>query len=252
MSSNGTLETTKDGAIAYVEFSHPSGNCFPARQLGNLILEFEKLGKDRDVNVIVLKSGGDNAFCAGASFDELLEISSADEGTKFFSGFAGVINAMRKCPKLIIGRIQGKSVGGGVGLAAACDYVYATESALIKLSELSIGIGPFVIGPALKRKIGLTAFTELALCPTEWKNAFWAMEKGLYARVFKNIETMDEAISEFAGALSLYNPEALSGFKKAIWQGTEHWDSLLYERAAVSGTLVLSDFTRSALDNYRK
>ncbi|NMH27012.1 enoyl-CoA hydratase/isomerase family protein [Flavobacterium silvaticum] len=252
MPEAGNLQSTITDGVAQIEFFHPSGNSFPAVMLQALTLEFEKLGKDESVKIIVLKSGGDGAFCAGASFDELLTVENIDQGTRFFSGFALVINAMRKCPKLIIGRIQGKTVGGGVGLAAACDYTFATESALVKLSELAIGIGPFVIAPAVERKIGLAAFAELTLCAHEWKSAYWAKEKGLYTCLFKNSDAMDDEIRNFTGILSRYNPEALLELKKIFWQGTEHWESLLYERAAVSGRLVLSDFSRNALGALRK
>ena len=252
MITAGTLTIEKNNKIATVTFGHPSGNSFPAALLQELTDALEKLGSDGEIALIILKSEGDGPFCAGASFDELMSISNLEEGTRFFSGFANVINAMRRCPKLIIGRIQGKAVGGGVGLAAACDYTFATEQALIKLSELSIGIGPFVIAPAVERKIGLAALSELTLCPTEWKSSFWAKEKGLYQNVSKNSEILDDFLNEFASRLASYNPDALAQMKKALWQNTEHWGTLLHERAAVSGNLVLSDFTRNALRQFAK
>lgn len=252
MADTGTLTISTQNKIATVTFGHPAGNSFPAAQLQKLTEALENLSNDNAVCVIVLKSEGDGPFCAGASFDELLAVSNLGEGTRFFSGFANVINAMRKCSKLIIGRVQGKSVGGGVGLAAACDYTFATEQALIKLSELAIGIGPFVIAPAVERKMGLAALSELTLCATEWKSAYWAKEKGLYENVYKNTDIMDEALSDFTQKLASYNPEALSEMKKALWHDTEHWGTLLYERAAISGNLVLSDFTKNALNQFKK
>ncbi|MBD3582253.1 enoyl-CoA hydratase/isomerase family protein [Flavobacterium selenitireducens] len=252
MTTPGTLTVDRYNSIATITFGHPSGNSFPAGLLQELTETLENLGSDDSVALIVLKSEGDGPFCAGASFDELLAVSNLEQGTLFFSGFANVINAMRRCPKLIIGRIQGKTVGGGVGLAAACDYAFATEQAMIKLSELAIGIGPFVIAPAVERKIGLAAFSELTLCATDWKTAFWAKEKGLYQNVLKNIEMLDDALAEFTQRLVTYNPEALSQMKKALWQNTDHWGTLLYERAAISGNLVLSDFTKNALDQFKK
>jgi len=204
------------------------------------------------VSVVLLKSEGDRAFCAGASFDELVAISTLDEGKHFFSGFAKVINAMRKCPKPIVGRVQGKTVGGGVGLAAACDYVHATEAASIKLSEISIGIGPFVIAPVVERKIGKTALAELSLYPTEWKNAYWAKEKGLYAKVYDSINEMDKGLEYHLEKLVSYNPEALSAMKNILWEGTDTLDALLTERAELSGTLALSEATKAALNKFKR
>ena len=202
--------------------------------------------------MIVLRSEGDRAFCAGASFNELIAISNEEEGTLFFSGFAHVINAMRTCSKLIIGRVQGKAVGGGVGLAAACDYVFATRNASVKLSEFTIGIGPFVIAPAVERKIGVSGLAELTLAATNWKDAHWAKEKGLYAEVFENMSDMDKRIDVFANELVSYNPEALRKMKKVLWEHTDHWRELLVERAVISGQLVLSDVTKRALEQFKK
>jgi methylglutaconyl-CoA hydratase len=249
---NGTLTTTINNNIATVEFGHPASNSFPRRQLDLLTAEFHKLSNDQDVSVIVLRSVGTGAFCAGASFDELLAVSNQAEGTAFFSGFAHLINAMRSCSKVIVGRIHGKAVGGGVGIASACDYAFATVDSAIKLSELAIGIGPFVIEPAVSRKIGKTAMSEMTLAAHEWKSATWANEKGLYARVLKDQEEMDSELDKFTSKLASYNPEALIEMKRVIWEGTSHWDSLLLERAAVSGQLVLSDFTRNALNQFKK
>jgi methylglutaconyl-CoA hydratase len=202
--------------------------------------------------VIILRSAGEKAFCAGASFDELLAIETAAQGLHFFSGFAHLINAMRKCPHLIIARIHGKCVGGGVGIAAAADYAIASEGADIKLSELAIGIGPFVVGPAVERKIGLAAFSNLAIDAAMWRNADWARKRGLYAELHANTEFMDEAIHRLAGSLAHANPEAMARLKETFWAGTEHWDRLLLERAAISGRLVLSEFSRNAIRKIRR
>nr|WP_288836056.1 enoyl-CoA hydratase/isomerase family protein [uncultured Flavobacterium sp.] len=250
--SNGSLDTTIENNIATVEFGHPASNSFPRSLLDLLTSEINKLSDNDTVNVIVLKSQGTAAFCAGASFDELLAVSNPEEGLEFFSGFAYLINAMRCCSKLIIGRIHGKAVGGGVGIAAACDYVFATANASIKLSELAIGIGPFVIEPAVSRKIGKTAMTEMTLAAHEWKSAAWAQEKGLYAAVFETPELLDNAIVDFASKLASYNPDALLEMKKVIWEGTENWESLLLGRAAITGKLVMSDFTRNALEQFKR
>ena len=249
---NGSLYTKIDNKIATIEFGHPASNSFPSELLEQLSKEFHKLSENNDVSVIILKSEGEKAFCAGASFDELINIDNLKDGKKFFSGFANVINAMRKCSKLIVGRVQGKKVGGGVGLAAACDYVFATEAASIKLSELSIGIGPFVIEPAVERKIGISGVAELSLDATSWKNAYWAKEKGLFARVFETIEEVDKEVEIFTEKLASYNPEALFEMKKVLWKNTEHWDQLLLDRAEITGKLVLSEFTKKALAKFKK
>ncbi|WP_435314638.1 enoyl-CoA hydratase/isomerase family protein [Cellulophaga fucicola] len=250
--ANGSLYTNIDNKIATIEFGHPASNSFVAELLDRLTKEIQKLSVDNNVAVIILKSEGEKAFCAGASFDELMEVTNLEEGQQFFSGFASVINAMRMCKKLIVGRVQGKTVGGGVGLAAACDYVFATEHASIKLSELAIGIGPFVIAPAVERKIGKSGLAELSLAATDWQSAYWAKDKGLFAKVFESSKDMDKEIAIFTEKLASYNPEALQEMKTILWQGTENWDALLKERATISGKLVLSDFTRNALSKYRK
>ena len=249
---NGSLYTHIQNKIAVVEFFHPAGNSLPGELLARLVAAFNELSTNNEVHVIILKSEKETTFCAGASFDELSSISTVEEGNKFFLGFANVINAMRKCSKLIIGRIQGKAVGGGVGLAAACDYCFATEQASIKLSEFTIGIGPFVIAPAVARKMGLAALGELTLDASNWQNAYWAKEKGLFAKVFETAEEMDKEVDNFALKLSQYNPEALIEMKKVLWEGTGHWDLLLEERAKISGKLVLSESTKNALLKFKK
>ena len=250
--SNGSLYTHIQNNIATVTFFHPASNSFPSELLARLADAFNELSTNNDVHVIVLKSEKEKAFCAGASFDELVAISTLTEGKKFFLGFANVINAMRNCTKIIVGRIQGKAVGGGVGLAAACDYCFATEEASIKLSELTIGIGPFVIEPAVTRKMGLAAFSELTLDATSWQTAYWAKEKGLYAKVFTTLDEMDKEVEILALKLSKYNIEALNELKKVLWKGTENWGDLLDQRAEISGELVLSESTKKALQKFKK
>lgn len=248
---DGSLYTHIDNGIATVEFGHPASNSFPSVLLDRLEKEILKLSEEDAAKIILLKSEGEKAFCAGASFNELIAIDNMQAGKLFFSGFANVINAMRKCKKLIIGRVQGKTVGGGVGLVAACDYTMASEAAAIKLSELSIGIGPFVIAPAVERKIGTGALAELTLAAHEWKNAYWAQEKGLYAKVLENITELDKELDIFTQKLASYNPQALYEMKKIFWKGTDHWSQLLLENAAISGELVLSDFTKKALEKFK-
>lgn len=249
---NGSLYTKIEGRVATIEFGHPASNSFVAELLDRLTKEFRRLSGNDSVSVIVLRSEGDRAFCAGASFDELLAVSNLEEGQRFFSGFAHVINAMRSCKKVIVGRVQGKVVGGGVGLAAACDYVFASVDAAIRLSELTIGIAPLVIAPAVERKMGKAALAELSLAPTDWKNAYWAQEKGLYARVFDSIKELDKELDFYVEKLSGYNPEALAQWKQVLWSDTGHWDELLVARAAITGKLALSDFTKNALSKFKK
>lgn len=248
----GTIEVTIHDNVATLAFFHPASNSFPSSLLQELTDEINRLGKNETISIIILKSTGTGAFCAGASFEELLSVSNYEEGSRFFSGFANVINAMRKCPKLIIGRIQGKAVGGGVGLVAACDYSFATNKSDVKLSEIAIGIGPFVIEPVVSRKIGKMAMAEMTLNPTIWKTSKWGLEKGLFSEIFETVEELDFRLQEYSKELSSYNPDALFEIKKVLWEGTDNWDSLLYERAAISGRLVLSDFTKSALEKFKK
>ncbi len=245
------VKSSIEDGIAEIEFFHPQSNSLPGAILSQLAEEIVQQGARPETQVIVLRSGGDRAFCAGASFDELVAISNAEEGKNFFSGFARVINACRSCGKLIIGRVQGKAVGGGVGVASACDYVFATKYASVKLSELAIGIGPFVVGPAVERKMGLSAFSQLSIDATNWQTAHWAQQHGLYQEVYESADEMDSAIQRLASTLSQSNPEALSMLKAAFWQGTEHWGDLLEQRAVTSGRLVLSDFTKNAIANFK-
>ena len=248
----GNVVQTIDQGVATIEFSHPLSNSLPGKVLAKLANTITSLGEDDTVKIIVIRSAGDRAFCAGASFDELVAIDNLETGKVFFSGFANVINACRTCPKLIIGRVQGKAVGGGVGLAAAFDYTLATQHAFVKLSELAVGIGPFVVGPAVERKIGVSAMSQLAINATEWQSAAWARSKGLYTAVYDTADAMDEAIDALVNKLCQSNPEAMRQLKQVFWQGTEHWDKLLAERAEISGQLVLSDFTKQAIAKFKK
>ncbi len=250
--STGKINTSTNNGICTITFSHPQSNSLPGKLLRELAAAIEVAGKDDAAKVIVLKSEGDKAFCAGASFDELISINDLETGTYFFSGFAAVINAIRKAPKFVIARVQGKAVGGGVGLASAADYTLAHNNASIKLSELAVGIGPFVVGPAVERKMGTSAFTQLSIDATSWKDATWAREKGLYTDLYETFEELDQAVDKLANTLAASNPEAMMLLKKAFWLGTEHWDVLLAERAGISGRLVLSDFTRNAIEGFKK
>lgn len=237
--------------VGTIEFFHPAHNSLPGDLLAKLAKTITEAGENDAIKVIVLKSGGDRTFCAGASFNELININDATTGKVFFSGFANVINAMRKCPKFIIGRIQGKTVGGGVGLAAATDYCMATKFAAIKLSELNIGIGPFVVGPAIERKMGLSAMSQIAIDANTFYSADWAKQKGLFTQVFESTEELDESVKTTAEHLCTYNVEAMLEMKKVFWKGTDDWDKLLAERAQTSGRLVLSDFTKEKLKGFK-
>jgi methylglutaconyl-CoA hydratase len=248
----GYVSTTLDHGIATIEFFHPSGNSLPASILTDLAKTINDVGIDERVKVIVLRSAGEKVFCSGASFDELIAINNEAEGTKFFSGFAHVINAMRKCHKFIVVRVQGKAVGGGVGIIAAADYAIACDAAAVKLSELAVGIGPFVVGPVVERKVGNSAFTQLAIDATEWRSAEWGKRNRLFAEVHATTLELDDAVVRLADKLAHSNPAAMAELKKIFWKGTEDWDKLLIDRAAISGKLVLSDFTRNAINNFKK
>jgi methylglutaconyl-CoA hydratase len=248
---SGYVKSETHKGITSIEFFHPQSNSLPAKILHELAVAIKHAGEDPSTIVIILRSAGEKAFCAGAFFEELVEIKSEKEGLVFFSGFAHVINTMRLCPKFIIGRIHGKCVGGGVGLAASVDYAIASEAAEVRLSELAVGIGPFVVGPAVERKIGTSAFSQLSIDATHWRNADWARRKGLFAELHTTTEEMDESIEKLALNLSLSNPDAMTEMKKIFWKGTEHWDHLLIDRAKISGRLVLSEFTRKAIEKFK-
>ena len=247
----GYVKSESKNGITTIEFFHPQSNSLPGKLLEELAQEIHTAGNKEDSKVIILRSSGEKAFCAGASFDELKAIQNAEQGFRFFSGFANLINAIRTCPKFIIGRIHSVCVGGGVGLAAACDYAIAIETSDVKLSELAIGIGPFVVGPAIERKIGVAAFSQLAIDAGVWRNAQWAGRKGLYSEVHPTLVGMDDSIRRLAHTLSQSNPEAMAEMKKIFWNGTEHWDQLLTDRARISGRLVLSEFTSQAITKFK-
>jgi methylglutaconyl-CoA hydratase len=247
----GYVSSQVENGIGTIEFFHPASNSLPGAILSDLAKTINDVGTDDRVRVIVLRSAGEKAFCAGASFDELIAINNEDDGKKFFNGFAMVINAMRKCHKLIIVRVQGKAVGGGVGIIAAADYAIAAEGCSVKLSELAVGIGPFVVGPAVERKVGTAAFSQLAIDATEWRSASWARQRNLYAELHDTVEAVDEAVAKLANRLAASSPDAMKDLKRIFWQGTDNWDTLLTERAAISGKLVLSEFTRNAIQSFK-
>jgi len=251
MSENGAITVEIKNNIGTIEFHHPKGNSLPSDLLRELAQKITEVGNNSNAHVIVLKSKGDGAFCGGASFDELVAIDNADEGKRFFMGFALVLNAMRTCPKLIIVRVQGKAVGGAVGVAAAGDYTFAHESSSVKLSELALGIGPFVVGPAVQRKIGSSAFSTLSVDAASWYSAEWAREKGLYAKVLETHEELDRSVDELAHSLANSSPTAMKELKAVLWKSTDHWDSLLEQRAEISGKLVLSDYTRDFIAEFK-
>jgi methylglutaconyl-CoA hydratase len=237
--------------VANVTFFHPNHNSLPAKLLQALVDSFEQLGADPAVRVIVLRSAEHKTFCAGASFDELSAIHDIESAQSFFNGFGRVINAMRRCPKIVVVRVHGKSVGGGVGLTAAADYAMASHFATFRLSELAVGFGPFVIGPAVERKIGVEAFAKLSLTPGEWQTAEWGQQKGLYQEVFSTVEQLDDYVAHFCDNLCQYSPAALLELKRIFWQGTEHWETLLPERAAISGRLSLTEHSKAAIAAFK-
>lgn len=250
--NEGYVKVEREHGIVTIEFHHPQSNSLPGKILYALAKEIHAAGIDKETKVIVLQSTGSKVFCSGASFDELASIKTEAEGLKFFSGFANVINAMRKAPQFIIARIQGKCVGGGVGLAAAADYAIACEGAEIKLSELAVGIGPFVVGPAVERKLGLSAFSQLAIDANLWRPADWARRKGLFAELHNDVAGMDDSIARLSLNLSKSSKEAIYEMKKIFWKGTEHWDELLKDRAAISGKLILSDFSKNFIAKFKE
>jgi len=252
MPENGTISHTIENRVSTIEFYHPKGNSLPGKLLSELTEKIKEASASENSNVIIIRSGGDGAFCAGASFDELLAISSLEEGKTFFMGFADVINAMRQSKKFIIARIHGKIVGGGVGIAASADYAFAHTSASVKLSELALGIGPFVVGPAVGRKIGVGAFTTMSVDARSWFDSEWALMNNLYSSMFESAEEMDSALNKLAGELASSNPQAMRELREIQWNGTGHWGSTLEQRAEISGRLVLSDFTKEYIQEFQK
>ena len=246
----GSVESLVADGVATVEFSHPKGNSLPAAILARLAEQIAEMGRRDDVRVIALRSTREGPFCAGASFDELAAISDDASGKEFFLGFARVILAMVRCPKPIVTRVQGKVAGGGIGIVAASDYVIATDHSLLRLSELAIGIGPFVVGPVILRKLGPGAFSAMAL-DAEWRAAEWGLEMGLYSQVHDSIAGLNSAFDGFVLTLAKANPEATALIKATLWAGTEDWEKLLDDRAALSGRLVRSDFTRRAIEAFK-
>ena len=250
--NEGHVTDQKEGGIATITFHHPRSNSLPANILAGIADSITNLGSDPTVRVIILKSEGPKAFCAGASFDELMAVTDKKAGEVFFSGFANIINAIRKADCFVIGRIHSHAVGGGVGLACAVDIAYATDKASCRLSELAIGIGPFVVGPAVERKVGTGTFGLLTATPATRRNADWCLQHGIYAEIFPTEAELDTHIDTHAQELAAYSPEAMRELKRIMWKGTEDWDTLLAERAAMSGKLVLSEFTKNAIDGFRK
>lgn len=244
----GTVATRLEDGIGSVAFEHPKGNSLPGALLAELAARITALGRDAGVRVIVLRSGGTGAFCAGASFAELAAITDIETGSRFFMGFANLINAMRECPKLIVTRVHGKAVGGGVGIVAASDYALATGAAQVKLSELAVGIGPFVVGPVIERKIGTGSYAALGIDAAEWRSAQWAHQRGLFAEVHEDVGALDARVTALARQLAASNPEATAALKRVLWEGTEHWRDLLPERARLSGRLVVSSAARQAIE----
>jgi methylglutaconyl-CoA hydratase len=250
--TTGYVKSERHGLSMTIEFYHPQSNSLPSVLLNELANQIEDAGIDAEIKVIILKSFGEKAFCAGASFAELSKINSSKQGEDFFNGFAHVINSMRKCPKFIIARIQGKCVGGGVGIAAAADYAIAVTGAEIKLSELEIGIGPFVVGPAVERKLGLSAFSQLAIDASSWRTAEWAKTRGLYSEVHSSLQELDDSLQRLVSHLGHSSSQAIREIKKMLWHDTSHWDQLLSERAKISGSLVITPMAQRAIALFNK
>jgi methylglutaconyl-CoA hydratase len=247
----GSVKCYLEAGVATVSFSHPKGNSLPAGLLRGIADTIDAVSSEPDAAVVVLRSDGGGTFCAGASFEELKSIKDEAEGKEFFSGFARVILAMRRCPKLIIARVQGKTVGGGVGLVAAADYVFALPSAQVRLSEIALGIGPFVVGPVIERRIGRSAFAAMAI-DADWRDAAWCERHGLFTRVIDTDSALDSVMNATTSRLAASSPAAMRQLKRVLWEGTEQWEMLLYERAAMSGRLVLSEHTKKAIDSFER
>lgn len=246
----GRVTAAMADGVATITFSHPKSNSMPGVTLAELAKVIAAAGANPEVRVVVLQSAGEGAFCAGASFAELQALTGPEAGKAFFMGFANVIMAMIRCPRLIVTRVHGKAVGGGVGIVAASDYAIASEGASIRLSELAVGLGPFIIGPCIEKKIGMGAFSAMAI-DADWRNAQWAAVHGLYAEVHADTAALDAAITKRVAALNASNPEAMVQLKQVMWSGTEGWPELLAARAGMSGLLAMSDFTARVVGRSR-
>lgn len=237
--------------IAEITFGTPKSNSLPSEILEKLAQTILDEAAKENVSLILLKSEGEKAFCAGASFDELLDINDLETSKHFFGGFAKVLNAMRTCRKIVVVRVQGKTTGGGVGIACAADYCFATKDAGLALPELNLGIGPFVIGPFVERKIGKSQFTAMSL-DTEFRNANWAKDNHIYHQVFDSITEMDFEIQKFLEKLSAKSTDALALIKKVSWEGTEHFAELMPERILMSASLLLEDSTKANIEKIKQ
>ena len=247
----GVVTLKNENKVGKIHFFHPKGNCLPTEIIKSIVDCLNQAEKDPDINVIILESGGSSSFCSGASLSELKSIRNIETGTTFFMGFAKLLNTIRKMSKFILARVHGKVVGGGVGLVSACDYAFATEKASIKLSELSIGLGPYVIEPALTRKIGNTAFTQLSIDSSNWKSASWGIEKGIYAHLSPDIVEMDKALNQKAQLIASYTLEACSQLRKLHWKNTQHWETELSKNAKITAQLALSDYSQNFLKSIK-
>ena len=246
--NNGFVTSEIKNNISEITFGTPKSNSLPGEILELLAKTILESGEDQNVKAILLKSEGEKAFCAGASFDELLEIEELEKSKIFFGGFAKVLNAIRSCGKLVIARVQGKTTGGGVGIACAADYCFATKDAAMALTELNLGIGPFVIGPYVERKLGKSAYAAMSI-DADFRSADWCEKHDVYHSVSENIQMMDEEIDKFLEKLSTRSSDALALIKKVSWEGTEHFEQLMPERILMSASLILED---SAKENIGK
>ncbi len=246
--NNGFVTSEIKNNISEITFGTPKSNSLPGEILEKLAQTILECGKDQNVKAILLQSEGEKSFCAGASFDELLEIEELEKSKIFFGGFAKVLNAMRSCGKLVIVRVQGKTTGGGVGIACAADYCFGTTDSALALTELNLGIGPFVIGPFVERKIGKSAYSAMSI-DADFRSAEWCERHDIYQSVSENIPEMDSKIEKFLEVLSNRSSDALALIKKVSWEGTEHFDQLMPERILMSASLILED---SAKENIGK
>ena len=237
--------------ISEITFGTPKSNSLPSEILEKLAQTILTEGAKPEVKAILLKSAGEKAFCAGASFDELLEINDLEASKKFFGGFAKVLNAMRTCGKIVVVRVQGKTTGGGVGIACAADYCFATKEASLALPELNLGIGPFVIGPYVERKIGKSQFTAMAI-DADFRSANWAEQHNIYQSVSPTIAEMDSEIVQFLEKLASRSSDALALIKKVSWEGTEHFSELMPERILMSASLLLENSTKANIEKIKQ
>jgi methylglutaconyl-CoA hydratase len=210
--------TTRSPGVAQITMARPAVfNAFDEAMIGELDAAFAQLAADPQVRVIVLAGEGKH-FSAGADLQWMQRASQAslEWNLQDARRFAAMLARIDTCPKPTIARIQGTALGGGVGLACACDIAIAAVDASFAVSEAKFGILPSVIGPYLTNAVGRRQARRLALT-AERIGAAEALSIGLVHRVVAG-EALDAAVDETLAALRLGGPNAHGEIKQLLAQ----------------------------------